>query len=153
SLRDYIWHRSRSGRSTDEFIQGAVPDQVAPPFAATRPNIDQVVGCADDLFIVLDHKQGVALIAQVVHHSHEPPNVARMQSDARFIHDEERVYKRCAEAGGEIDPLHFAAAQRPSGTIERKITHADFTEITESRANFVAQHFRGRIGRRHLNSR
>ena len=51
------------------------------------------------------------LSRKIVHHAHQPADVARMQTDARLVHDEECVHERCAEAGGEIDPLHFAAAQ------------------------------------------
>src|SRR5207302_723749 len=100
SLRDCVWHRPRSGRSTYKFLEPTAPHQFAAAFAATGADVDQVVGCADDLLIVLDHEQGIAFIAQVVHHSHEPPDVAGMQSDAGFVHDEECVHERCAETGG-----------------------------------------------------
>ena len=131
-----------------KFLEPSVPYQFAAALTATGTDVDQIVRCADDLFVVLDYEQGIAFVAQVVHHAHEPPNVARMQSDAWFVHDEECVHQRCAETGGEIDPLHFAAAQGASRTIEGEITDADFAKVTEARANFVAQHFRSAVMRR-----
>ena len=104
-------------------------------------------------FFVLDHEQGVAFIAQVVHHAHEPPDVARMQSDAGFVHDEKCVHERCAEACREIDALHFAAAERASRTIEREIADADLAKIIESRADFVAQHLGSAVIRRNFDVR
>ena len=80
---------------------------------------------------MLDDEQRVAFVAQIVHHAHQPPDVARMQSDARFVHDEERVHERRAEAGREIDALHFAAAQRAGRAIEREITEPDLAKITQ----------------------
>ena len=97
---------------------------------------------------MLDHEQRVAFVAQIVHDANEPADIARMQTDARLVHDEKRVHERRAETGGQIDALDFAAAQRAGRTIEREITDADFAEITQARADFVAQHLRGRIARR-----
>ena len=68
---------------------------------------------------MLDHEERVPAIAQIVHDAHKPADIARMQTDARFVHDKERVNKRRAETGGEINALHFAAAQSAGGAIER----------------------------------
>ena len=78
---------------------------------------------------MLDDEQRVAFVAQVVHHAHQPADVARMQADARLVHDEERVDERGAETGREVDALHFAAAQGAGGAVEREIADADFAEI------------------------
>ena len=107
-----------------------------------------MVGRADDRFLVLDDEQRVALVAQIVHHAHEPADIARMQADARLVHDEQRVHERRAETGREIHALHFAAAERARGAIEREIAEPDLAEITQSRDDFVAQHCRGRVVRR-----
>ena len=95
-----------------------------------RGRFDELIGGADDRFLVFDHEERVALVAQIVHHADQPADIARMQADARFVHDEKRVHERCAEAGGEIDALHFAAAESAGGTIEREITEPDFAKIT-----------------------
>src|SRR6267143_6241473 len=83
-----------------------------------------------------------------MHHAHKPPDVARMQSNAGFVHHEKCVYERCAKAGSEIDPLHFTAAQSASRTIKCEIADADLTKITESRADFIAQHRSSAVIRR-----
>ncbi len=80
---------------------------------------------------MLDNEQRVAFVAQVMDHADQAPDIARMQADARLIHDEKRVHERGAQAGGEIDALHFAATQGASGAIEREIAKADFAEISQ----------------------
>ena len=98
---------------SEKFTQRAAPHQFAAAFAAAGPDIDQIISSANDLFLVLDHEQRIAFVAQIVHHAHQLADVARMQSDAGLVHDEECVHKRCAKTGREVDALDFSAAQRP----------------------------------------
>ena len=98
--------------------------------------------------LVLDDEQRVAFVAQLLHHADEPAGVARMQADAWFIEDEERVHQRRAEAGGEIHALDFAAAEGARRAVEREIAEADFAEIAEARSDCVEQHLGGGVGRR-----
>ena len=107
--------------------------------AATGPEFEQMIRLAHDGFLVLDDEHGVAAIAQPLHHADELAHVARMQADARLVEDEERVDERIAEAGGEIDALDFAAAERARGAVEREIAEADFEQIGEPREDAVAQ--------------
>src|SRR5207249_3278757 len=86
------------------------------------------------------YQQRVAFIAQVAHHAHELPDIARVQPDARFVHDKQRVHERCAETRRQVHPLDFTTAQRARRSIERKITDAYLTEIVQARADFVTQH-------------
>ena len=81
-------------------------------FAAARTEIDQIIRGANDLFLVLDDKQRIAFVAQIMHHAHQLPYIARVQPDAWFVHDKERVYQRRAKACREVHALDFAAAQR-----------------------------------------
>ena len=115
--------------------------------AAARPDIEQVIGRADDLFFVLDYEQRIAFVAQVMHHAHQLADIARVQSDARFVHDKKRVHERRPQTSGQINALHFPAAQCARRAIECEVTNTDFAEIIQSRTDFVPQHSRGRIVR------
>ena len=116
--------------------------------AAPGSEFKKMVGLAHDRLLVLDDEHGVAAVAQALHHADELAHVARMQADARLIEDKERVDQRIAEAGGEIDALDFAAAQRARGAVEREITEADLEQIGQPRENAVAQLFRRVVVRR-----
>ena len=69
--------RGRAG-SIQKFFQRSIPNQVAAVLAAARAEIDQIVRCTDDLFFVLDDQQGVAFVAEIVHHAHQLTNIARV---------------------------------------------------------------------------
>src|SRR5207302_5674649 len=120
----------------EKIVERAVPYQFAALFAATGADVDQIVCGANDLFLVLDNQQRVAFVAQVMHHAQQLADIARVQSDARFIHDKERADKRCAKTSREVYSLNFAAAQRARGSIKRKITDADLAQIIQARADF-----------------
>ena len=139
----------RTTRSSNAPLKTSSPPRSPRP----GPISIRLIGRADDRFLVLDDEQRVAFVAQIVHHANQPADIARMQTDARFVHDEERVHQRRAETGREIHALHFAAAQRARGAIEREITEPDFAEIIEPRDDFVAQHLRGRVVRRQIQIR
>ncbi len=76
------------------------------------------------------------------------PTSRGCKPDAGLVHHEQRIHKRRAEAGREIDALNFTAAQSPGRAIQGQITDADFAEIIQTRANLAAQHFGGFILRR-----
>src|SRR5262249_34615313 len=105
----------------------------------------QIIRGSNDLFLVLDDKQRVSFVAQIMHHAHQLPDIARVQSNAWFVHDKQRVYQRRAKAGSEVHALDFAAAQRARRSIEREITHAALAEIIQARADFVTQHLGGLV--------
>ena len=54
-----------------------------PPAVPARPgsHVDDVIGAADRLFVVLDHDQGVAQVAQVQEGVEKTPIVALVQAD------------------------------------------------------------------------
>ena len=60
-----------------------------------------------------------------------------MEPDAGLIQHEQSVYQPRTEAGGEIDALGFAAAQRARCAIQREVAEADFVEVGEAGADFV----------------
>ena len=97
---------------------------------------------------MLDDEQGIARVAQPVEDADEPMDVARVQADAGFVEDVERVDERGAERGGEIDALDFAAAEGARLAVERQIAQADIDEIAQARADFAEQQIGGFVERR-----
>ena len=59
--------------------------------AASRPDINDVVGATNYGLFMFDDDERVSFVAQGVHDVHQPSRVARMQSDCRLIHDEKRI--------------------------------------------------------------
>ena len=65
--------------------------------STSRTDIDHVVRRANDRFLVLDDEQRVAFVPQIVHDAHQAADIARVEPDARLVHDKQRVHKRSAE--------------------------------------------------------
>ena len=99
--------------------------------------IDDLVGGAHDVGLVLDDDDGVSLVAQALEDFDEAVGVARMQADAGLIEHEERVHQTRAEAGREVDPGGFAAGQGARGAVEREIAEADFHQVAEPSTDFL----------------
>ena len=55
----------------------AVPG-VAAVLTAARAEINQIVRGANDLLLVFDDQQGVAFVAQIMHHAHQLTDIPRM---------------------------------------------------------------------------
>jgi hypothetical protein len=107
-----------------------------------------MVRLSHDRFLVLDDEDGVAAITEAFHDPDELGHVARMEADARFVENEQGVDQGIAEAGGEIDPLDFAATERARGAIESEIAEADFEEVSEAGEDAVAELFGGIVAGR-----
>ena len=94
-------------------------------------DLEHVVGGADHGLVVLDDDHRVAGGGERAHDGDEPVDVARVESDARLIEDEERVDQRGAEAAGEIDALHLAAGEGLRRPVEGEVAEADVGEPVE----------------------
>ncbi len=68
-----------------------------------RPDVDNIVGDADDVGVVLDDDHGVAFVAELLQQLVEAMHVARVQADARLVEDVHHVDEAAAEV---LDHLH-----------------------------------------------
>ena len=76
-------------RVVHDLLRGAVGDEVAAVFAGSGAEIEDVVGAADGVFVVLDDEDGVAQVAQVFECMDEALVVALVQADAGLVEDVE----------------------------------------------------------------
>ena len=50
-----------------------------------RANVDEVVGSMDDLFVMFNHDDRIAHVAELAEHRNKLIGVARMKADGRLI--------------------------------------------------------------------
>ena len=105
---------SEAGLAT---ISSGVPsrDDVATQLAGPGPQVDDEVGGADRLLVVLDDEHGVAEVAQPLQGVEEPPVVPLVQADRRLVEDVEHPHQARADLGGQPDALALAARQGGRG--------------------------------------
>ena len=115
-------------------------DELASALAAAGTDVDEVVGGADDGFLVLDDDESVAEIAEPLHHADELADIARVQADGGLVEDEESAREARAEAGREIDALRLAAREGAGGTVEIEVAEPDLLQVAETVHHLAMQH-------------
>ena len=80
----------------DQVLRRARGDDLAAAVAALGPEVDDPVGRLDDLEIVLDDDDRVALVDQLVQHLEQLRHVVEVEAGGRLVEDVERA------AGGAL---------------------------------------------------
>ena len=91
-------------------VRRALGDHAAAVLAGAGAHVDDVVGRAHRLLVVLDDDDGVAEVAQAQQRVDEAPVVALVQADAGLVEDVEHADERRADLRGQADALRLAAA-------------------------------------------
>ena len=105
---------------------------MAAVFAGAGAEVEDVVGLADGVFVVLDDEDGVAEVAEVFERVDEALVVALVEADGGFVEDVEDAAEAGADLGGETDALAFAAGERGGAAVEGEIAEADGVEEFEA---------------------
>ena len=77
------------GFGAGELTDGALGNDVAAGGAGSGAEVDDIVGFADELEIVLDDHDGVAHFDQAAEHLDEEAHVVRVEADGGFLDDVE----------------------------------------------------------------
>ena len=107
--------------------------------AGARAEVDQVVGGADRLFVVLDDDDAVALVAQPAERGQQAPVVALVQADRRLVEHVEDAGQVGADLRRQADALPFPAGQRRGAAAERQVADADVVEEAQAIADLAQQ--------------
>ena len=113
-------------------------DDVAAEASGAGAEIDDVVGVADGVFVVLDHEHGVAEIAELLERFDEAIVVALVEADGGLVEHVEHAAQPRADLRGEADALAFAAGERGGIADQREIVEADGAEEFEALDDFAA---------------
>ena len=97
--------------------------------SAFGTHVDDVVSELDDVEIVLDDDDGVALVDESVEHLHEGADVFEVESCGGFVEDVERATGvLLGEFGGEFHALALSAGEGGGGLTELDVAEADFLQ-------------------------
>ena len=115
--------------------QKALGEELAAQLARAGAQIEQMVGGAENVGVVLDDDDGVAQVAQLFKNADQAGGVAGVQADGRLVEDIERAHQLRAERGGELNALRLAAGERGGEAVEGEVLQADRVEKAEALAN------------------
>ncbi len=117
-------------------LGGARRDDSAACVAAFRPQIDDMIRTFDDVQIVLDDDDGIALFTQPRDDIHQLFHVVRMQAGGGLIQNKERLSRLPAgEIGRQLDALGFAARKRRGRLAKLDIRQPHILEHLQNRLN------------------
>ena len=123
--------RPGSGRSPTarcRATSSGVPcgDDPAAAGAAFGPEVDDVVGRLDDVEVVLDDDDRVALVDELLQHVEQLARVLEVQAGRRLVEDVERAAGAALrQLLRQLDALRLAAGQRRRRLAERDVAEAD----------------------------
>ncbi len=98
-------------RFVDEVIESSLGDDPTTVLPGAGADVDDVVGDADGVLVVLDHDEGVAHVAQPYQRLDQPLVVALVEPDRRLVEDVEHPDQARPDLGGESYPLRLATGQ------------------------------------------
>ena len=113
--------------------------------ARARPHLDDVIGGANRVLVVLDDDHGVADVAKPLDRRDHLDVVFRMQPDARLVEHVEHAHQARADLRRQPDALRLAARQRARSPVEAEIVQADAEQQIQPAAN-VIQHLSSGVG-------
>ena len=137
-----------SGRrrlAREHVVERALHDDPAAVHAGARPHLDEVVGGANGVLVVLDDDHRVADVAQALERRDHLHVVLRVQADARLVEHVEHAHQPRADLRRQPDPLRLAARQRARPAVEVQIVEADAEQQLEPAADLL-QHLPAGVG-------
>ena len=118
-------------------LRRALGDDVAAVLAGARAHVDDPVGDAHHLLVVLDDEHRVAERLQPLQRRDQAVVVALVQPDRRLVEDVEDADELRADLRREPQPLRLAARQRLRGAVELEVADADVGEEGEPLADLL----------------
>ena len=126
-------------RRSGQVVDRPLGDDLAPLDPRPRPEVDEVVGRAHRVLVVLDDDHGVAQPGQPAEGQQQPVVVARVQADRRLVQDIQHAHQPRADLAGQADPLGLAAGERRRRAVERQVVQADVDQERQPRADLLEQ--------------
>src|SRR3954467_10097248 len=100
------------GAAGGDVVDGAGPPRRTPAGSPLGAEVDEPVGAADEVEVVLDGDDGVAGLEELAERGEEDVDVAAVQARGRLVEQEQRRAGAGLEVRGQLDALRFAARQR-----------------------------------------
>src|SRR5207248_5841053 len=108
-----------------QLLVGAAVHHLAAVLTGAGADVDDPVGGADGVLVVLHHDQRVAQVPQPGQRLHQPVVVPLVQTDGRLVQHVQHADQTGPDLGGQPDPLRLATGQRASGPVQGQVVQAD----------------------------
>ena len=110
-------------------LRRALRDDGAAARAAFRTHVDDPVGVANDVQIVLDDEDRIAEAYQPLQHLQQLAHIVEVQASGRLVQQVERASGLAlAQFFRQLHALRFAAAERRGGLAQVDVAEADIDQ-------------------------
>jgi len=107
-----------------EVLQPSGKNHVATFRPRHGTQIEDVVGCADDGFLMLHHDHGVSHIPQPGQDLDQPLRIVGVKSDARLVQYIGAAHEAAAQARAQLNALAFPATEGGAAPVEREVSQS-----------------------------
>lgn len=98
-----------SGRVACHLFRRTGCDHPSASHAAFRPHVNNIIGCADDIHVMLNYHHRVSLFHEFLKYRQQVVNVLEVQSGGRLVKDVNRFSGVApGKFGRQFYPLRFA---------------------------------------------
>ena len=115
-----------------QVVDGAGDHDLTAVLTGAGTDVDDPVGAADGVLVVLDDDEGVAEVAQAGERLDQPAVVALVQPDRRLVEDVEDADEAGSDLGGQPDPLRLAAGEGAGRPLQREVVEPDVEQEAEA---------------------
>ncbi len=120
----------------EDLLKRALRHHFAPANPRARPQIDDMIGLANGVFIMLYHDHRIAQIPQALKRFQKPVIVPLMQANRGLIQHIENTGQPAANLAREPDPLGFAARQGSARAVEVQVIQPDIVKKAQPLVDF-----------------
>ena len=120
-----------------DFLDRASRDDPAAVDARAGADVDDMVGRAHGLLVMLHDDQRIAEIAQLLERPQQLFVVALVQADAGLVQDIEDAHQARTDLGSQADALRLAAGERRRRAGERQVAETDAGQKAQPRPDLL----------------
>ena len=91
-----------------------------------RAHFDDPIGGGEDLRVVVDQHDGIAVGNEVAHHAGQTDDIGGVKADGGFVQHIEDAGGAVAHGARKLHALAFPGGERGGGAVERQIAKAQF---------------------------
>ena len=110
------------------FFHGARGEDAAAQFSRAGAEVEQPVGGANDVRIVLYHQDGVAQVTQFFQDADQLGGIPAVQPDGWLVEHVESTYQARAQRSSQLDALRLATRERGRQAVKGDVLESDGVE-------------------------
>lgn len=135
------WPRQRPTghrlRCIDERLHATLSHYSTTVYAGTRPQVHQMFGTPNSLFVMLHHHHGVTLVAELLQGIEKQAVVFRVQPYGGFVEHIADASQIGSQLCRQTNALRFAARERRRRTVQAQVTKSNLDQEFQTRTRFL----------------